>query len=282
MSFAGGFIPYSPPPSSVTASSTTTAAQTLPHPRSTPLRPGGTKESAFIRHVDQRLLHIQRRFAKRSSPGAPRLAENERVTVDGEDGVAERWAGTKGDGYTSMRQACREISEVVDVVWVSGTPSLQVPYLIHLALVLADVVSGIPLSARSLFGCLGKMDRCFASLIQGRDVESGETLPGFEGRRGVSGTEKVRIRSLVERTRVGVLEAFKKGEFDEEPGEQEEGEDEDEDEDMEGGLVLEGEGFVEEEDSWDMQLARVYDRTIQELGDTLEAPSIGIVTERRL
>ncbi|KAK0902641.1 hypothetical protein LTR91_003126 [Friedmanniomyces endolithicus] len=126
------------------------------------------------------------------------------------------------------------------------------------------------------------MDRCFASLIQGRDLESGEALPGFEGRRGVSGTEKVRIRSLVERTRVAALEAFKKGEFDEEPGEQDEGEHEDEDEDMEGGLVLEGEDFGEEEDSWDMQLARVYDRTIQELGDTLEAPSIGIVTERRL
>ncbi|KAK0899553.1 hypothetical protein LTR02_009589 [Friedmanniomyces endolithicus] len=279
MSFAGGFIPYSPPPSSVTASSTTTAAHALPHPRSAPLRPGGPKESAFIRHVDQRLLHIQRRFAKRSSPGAPRLAENERSDADSEHGVGERWAGAKGDGYTSMRQACREISEVVDVVWVSGTPSLQVPYLIHLALVLADVVSGMPLSARSLFGCLGKMDRCFASLIQGRDVESGEALPGFEGRRGVSGTEKVRIRSLVERTRVVVLEAFKKGEFDEEPREQEEGEDEDDD--MEGGLVLEGEDFDEEEDSWDMQLARVYDRTIQELGDALEAPSIGVVTERR-
>ena len=95
----------------------------------------------------------------------------------------------------------------------------------------------------------------------------------------MSGTEKVRIRSLVERTRVAVLEAFKKGEFDEEPREQEEGEDEDED--MEGGLVLEGEDFDEEEDSWDMQLARVYDRTIQELGDALEAPSIGVVTERR-
>ena len=37
----------------------------------------------------------------------------------------------------------------------------------------------------------------------------------------------------------------------------------------------------EEDDSFDMQLARVYDRTIQELGDSLEEPGIGIVTEPR-
>ncbi|TKA69880.1 hypothetical protein B0A55_08826 [Friedmanniomyces simplex] len=219
-----------------------------------------------------------RKFAKRTTPGAPRLADDERLDVARESGVAERWAGAKGDGYTSMRQACREISELVDVVWVSGTPSLQVPYLIHLALVLADVVPAMPLSPRSLFRCMEKIDRCFASLIQGRYIESGEALPGFEGRRGVSGTEKVPIRSLVERSRVGVVEAFKRGEFDEETPV----DDRVSDEDMEGGLVLEGEGSDADEDSWDMQLARVYDRTIQELGDTLEEPGIGIVTERRV
>ena len=37
----------------------------------------------------------------------------------------------------------------------------------------------------------------------------------------------------------------------------------------------------EEEESHDMQLARVYDRTIQELGDSLEGPSIGVLTEKR-
>ena len=75
------------------------------------------------------------------------------------------------------------------------------------------------------------------------------------------------------------MEAFKKGEFDEEPGE-----DMDVETDEESGLVLEnpeddvGE-MEEDEDSWDMQLARVYDRTIQELGDSLEP--IGIATEKR-
>lgn len=184
-----------------------------------------------------------------------------------------------------MRQACADIEELVGVVWVSGTPSLQIPYLINLALLLGEAVREMPPSPRSLFRVLGKLDHCFASLIQGRDVETGEALPGFEGRRGrVSGTEKVRIRSLVERTRVAVVEAFKAGEFDEGASEESVAEDEDTDVEMDGELVLEGgrlDAEEEDEDSYDMQLARVYDRTIQELGDSLEGPGIGMVTEKR-
>ncbi|KAK3117061.1 hypothetical protein LTR53_001940 [Teratosphaeriaceae sp. CCFEE 6253] len=272
MAYGGGFIPLSPPTSSVTGTSTSAAAH-LPHPRSAPLRPGGPKESAFIRHVDNQIFHIQRRFAKRTTPDTPQLATTDREKADS-------WGDVPG--YHSMRGACKDVSELVDVVWVSGTPSLQIPYLINLALLLGEVVKGMPLSRGSLFGVLGKMDRCFASLIQGRDVESGERLPGFEGTRGVSGTEKVRIRSLVERTRVGVMEAFKKGEFDEAVSE----EDDETEDDVEGGHVLENpdedmgeDDGEEEEDSWDMQLARVYDRTIQELGDALDP--IGVATEMR-
>ncbi|KAI7378178.1 hypothetical protein KC328_g14026 [Hortaea werneckii] len=188
-----------------------------------------------------------------------------------------------------MKEACRDIRELVDIIWISGTPGLQVPYLISLALLVGNLVTAMPPSPRSLFRLLGKLDHAFASLIQGRDVESGEVLPGFEGRRGVSGTENVRIRSLVERTRVGVVESFKRGEFEFEgvDGEEDrEGEGMDVEEDDDGGLVLEnGDPNAEEEeeegDSFDMQLARVYDRTIQELGDSLEEPGIGIVTEPR-
>lgn len=184
-----------------------------------------------------------------------------------------------------MKEACRDIRELVDIIWVSGTPGLQVPYLISLALLVGNVVTAMPPSPRSLFRLLGKLDHAFASLIQGRDVESGEVLPGFEGRRGVSGTEKVRIRSLVERTRVGVVESFKRGEFEFE-GVEEDGDRMEVEEDDDGGLVLENgdpnaEEDEEEDDSFDMQLARVYDRTIQELGDSLEEPGIGIVTEPR-
>lgn len=188
-----------------------------------------------------------------------------------------------------MKEACKDLQALVDVVWVSGTPGLQVPYLISIGLLLGNIVQGMPATPKALFGLLGKLDFAFASLMVGRDVESGEALPGFEGggRKGVvSGTEKVRIRSLVERTRVGVVEAFKKGEFELD------GEDDDDDDgdrmdldtetDGEGGLILEGDDHEEEpEDSLDMQIARVYDRTMVELGDSLEEPNIGVITEGR-
>lgn len=155
--------------------------------------------------------------------------------------------------------------------------------MISLALLVSTTIPAFPPSPRPLFRLLSKLDHAFASLLQGHDIDTGETLPGFSGRKGVSGTEKVRIRSLVERTRVAVVEAMKAGEFDEDEVDETDADKmETDDDDLEGGLVLEGDDHEEtEEDSWDMQIARVYDRTIVELGETLEAPSIGIITESR-
>lgn len=255
---SGGFI-LSPPASSVASSN---ANPTLPHPRESPLRSGGSKESTFIRYVDQQVLHIQRRYAKRTTPSSANpLADADREKAD-------TWGDVRG--YESMKEACKDFEELMGVVWVSGTPSLQVPYLINIALLVQGVVQGMPPSPRHLFRLLGKLDFAFASLLQGRDVDSGERLPGFVGR-GMSGTEKVRIRSLVERTRLDVVEAFKRGEFEDEPYE-ESNTGVDTDTDMEGQLILEGDDHeqrTEEDESFDMQIARVYDRTVVELGDTL-------------
>ncbi|KMU87818.1 hypothetical protein CIHG_05587 [Coccidioides immitis H538.4] len=58
----------------------------------------------------------------------------------------------------------------------------------------------------------------FASLLQGEDVETGQPLPGFETRRNqVSMTEKVRIKSIAESTRITILDTQDQGgplEFD--------------------------------------------------------------------
>lgn len=228
--------------------------------------------------MDDRLLQIQRRFAKRETP-----------SVNGDDAekdAAAIWDSVKG--YKSMREACKDVEELVGVVWVSGTPGLQVPYLISLALLLTTIVAGMPANPKQLFRVLAKLDHAFASLLQEKDVESGERLPGFENRRGVSGTEKVRIRSLVERTRRSVIESLKSGEMEEtseeEKEESEDKMDTDDGDDLEGELILEGDGPYapdQEEESWEMQIARVYDRTMVELGDSLDTPNIGIITEGR-
>ena len=270
---SGGFI-LSPPPS--VTSAITNANSELPHPRSTPLKPGGSKESAFIRYVDERLLRIQRRFAKRETPSI----NGDEADRDG----AAIWDSVQG--YKSMREACKDIEELMGVVWVSGTPGLQIPYLINLALVLTTIIADMPANPKQLFRVLAKLDHAFASLLQGKDVESGERLPGFDNRRGVSGTEKVRIRSLIERTRRSVMESLKSGELDDAYESEQEGETDqsemDVDDDLEGELILEGDGPYapgQEEESWEMQIARVYDHTMVELGDSLETPNIGIITE---
>jgi hypothetical protein len=86
-----------------------------------------------------------------------------------------------------------------------------------------------------------------------------------------------------------VVEAFKRGDFESNGAEMTDAETDDDDLNMDGDasneddLIIEGaEDFVDEEEATiDMQIARVYDRTIVELGDSLEEPSIGIITEGR-
>ena len=98
----GGFLPASlPSPAPSNASSRSTRSN-LPHPRSHPLRSGSAKEDAARRYVEGRLLHISRRYAKKFQP-----AEDSRV-----DDVK---------GYESMAHVAKDLGEIVDVVWLSGT-----------------------------------------------------------------------------------------------------------------------------------------------------------------
>jgi hypothetical protein len=200
---------------------------------------------------------------------------------------ADSWGDVKG--YASMKEAFTELEELVNVVWISGTPGLQIPYLITIGMHAYNIIQAMPPShPKSLFHMLDKLDHAFTSLLQGRDSETGRDLPGLGDGKAVSGTEKVRIRSLVERTRVSVVEAFKRGEFEHNDVEIDGDTDGDtnmnlDDSNDDDDLVIEGaDDFVDEEEATiDMQIARVYDRTIVELGDSLETPSIGIITEGR-
>lgn len=148
------------------------------------------------------------------------------------------------------------------------------------------MIAVFPANPRQMFRLLGKLDHAFASLLQARDIDTGEPLPGFFGKRGVSGTEKVRIKSLVERTRVCVVETMNKGEFEEETMDGDVSMT-DETDDDDGNLVLENPEDLDIDDdldggNWDMQVAKVYDRTLVELGETMDmtGPDIGIRTER--
>lgn len=90
------------------------------------------------------------------------------------------------------------------------------------------------------------------------EAEAEETpLAGFENRRDVvSMTEKVRIKSVAEGARVVVFGVRQGEEDNEESGDEREEEGEDGSDEDEGGVGR-----------WEMEAARVYERTIQLLGD---------------
>ncbi|KAK0642846.1 hypothetical protein DIS24_g8669 [Lasiodiplodia hormozganensis] len=278
----GGFFPpdsIATPPASSTASSSATGSSRLPHPRSKPLKTGGPKESAFIRYADERVRQIQRRYAKRGSSSAD--ATGTSANNDG-SGSARSGGSGGGDvkGYASLKEACRDIDQLIDVVWVSGTPSLQMAYLLTLADLVNEYMKGFPVSPAPLFRSLDKLDHAFASLLQGRDVETGEELPGFDGGRKVNATEKVRINSMVNYARSAVVEVMLK--YDPEMDDAEE----EEETAQESGADIEADeagdyGVDDMEGTWDMKTAKVYDRTLVELGDDLtNAPPIGLRVEK--
>ncbi|KAI0439341.1 hypothetical protein F4803DRAFT_50009 [Xylaria telfairii] len=184
----GGFLPSRsalPSPTPSTASSRVAAR--LPHPRSRPLVPGSKKEDYARDYVARRLLHISRRYVKKF--GIP----------DPVDEVI---------GYESMDEVCRDLEEVIDVLWFSGTPSLQVPYLLNVALAFNTYLPSFSPAPRPTFSLLRKIDHCFASLLVGYDVKTKVPLPGFAStvdnsiKSRFSRTDMVRCKSLADETRM--------------------------------------------------------------------------------
>ncbi|PQE21082.1 meiotic recombination DMC1 protein [Rutstroemia sp. NJR-2017a WRK4] len=244
---SGGFLPQSLPSPSPSTSSLSSTTSNLPNPRTHPLRPGSAKEDAARRYVESRLLHISRRYTKKFQAAE----EGDTVT-----------------GYTSMKDAAKDLSEVVDVLWLSGTPSLQIPYLLNIALSINTYLPAFPPAPAPTFSLLRKLDHAFASLIKGEDIFTGAMLPGFQsGRRGgLSRTDMVRCQSLVESTRVLIVDVMSNEpeagtEREEETGAETTDED---------GMELDGEGAWDEDESgYEMDVARVYEHTIVQLGEVL-------------
>ena len=91
----------SPPQSSI--ASTSTVSATLPFPRQHPLKAGGTKESTLIRFIDDGIIKIKRRYAKR---GAEDLDVGEKL---------------EARGYKSFQEVAKDMERLFDLIWVSGT-----------------------------------------------------------------------------------------------------------------------------------------------------------------
>lgn len=146
--------------------------------------------------------------------------------------------------------------------------SLQIPYLLNIALTMITYPIKFPPAPATTFAVLRKLDHAFASLLRGEDSVTGAPLPGFQsGRRaGLSQTDMVRLRSIVEDSRVMIVDVMSKEPEPEPETENEDGEDDDE-------MALD----EDEDDEFAMDIARVYEATMMELGKRLESgPNIGI------
>ncbi|KID74577.1 uncharacterized protein G6M90_00g110940 [Metarhizium brunneum] len=253
----GGFIRQTGLPSPAPSSASTRPLAGLPHPRGHSLRPGSSKEDMVRRYVEERLLHISRRYVKKFGNPNP---------------------GDEVVGFKSFGEVAKELDGLVNVLWKSGTPSLQIPFLLKLASDFTQYVRSFPPSPRATFELLRKLDHCFASLLRGQDMDTNETLPGFENglRAGMTTTDMVRCRSLVEQTRVLIVEVLSSGDVDDEDDEDE---DEDTDMDMDGGESAAEAGGNRTPTPWDieeerlhMDAARIYENTIVQLGERLGDP----------
>ena len=268
----GGFLHEtlpSLPLSTITSSSIALSA--LPSPRAYPLKPGSPKESSFIEYVDRRLLDISGRYEIRFNLDAE--PDDERIS--------------KSRGYGSFTELATDLDGVVDIIWVSGTrkytlssrdaqlcltsqriASLQIPYLLNVALSVSTYMPSFDFAPRRTFQLLQKLDVAFSSLLHGQNVETGDALPGFEGGRGkLTTTDKVRLRGLVERTRVAVvMAAAKRSSIDGLSKAT----------DTDGTLTTDDDTRMTDiddssgHDRWEMEIARVYERTLVDLGAALD------------
>jgi hypothetical protein len=110
---AGGFMPPSvslPSP----APTTSTITSDLPHPRARPLRAGSAKEDQVRNFITDRINHITRRFVKKTGKATGSVD----VDVDADTGV---------EGYKAMSELCKDLEEVINIVWLSGTRMCSIP-----------------------------------------------------------------------------------------------------------------------------------------------------------
>lgn len=170
--------------------------------------------------------------------------------------------------------------------------SLQIPYFLTIALALSTYIISFPFFPQPTFKILRKLDVIFASLLRGAHVQTGATLPGFNNGQGrVRTTEQVRIKGLVGRTRVAVVEVAGKDErmmmdlgsmdldvarriIETEDDFTTDG-NETMDESTNDSETTSGFNTEEGSGNWEMDVARVYERTIVELGLSLNSFGVG-------
>lgn len=141
---------------------------------------------------------------------------------------------------------------------------------------MSSYLSSFSFSPPPTFQLLHKLDLAFSSLLQGTSVETGIPLPGFDGSRNkLSTTEKVRMRGLVERTRVAVVDvAGREESMMHDTSEVQSLTETDDDSLNEDADSIDWDHIDGGHGRWEMEIARVYEKTIEELGTSLDGTNL--------
>ncbi|CAG8063718.1 unnamed protein product [Penicillium salamii] len=104
--------------------------------------------------------------------------------------------------YDSFAQLADDVSGLVDLLWASATPAIQTEALITLAGLTQTSLPSFAFSAEATLSIFHKFDSVFSALCTSTHPITGAALPGAViGQSLATETQKVRIRSLAERTR---------------------------------------------------------------------------------
>ncbi|CAI7638707.1 unnamed protein product [Penicillium glandicola] len=118
---------------------------------------------------------------------------------------------TSARRYNSFKELTADVEGLIDMLWASATPAIQTEALITLAGLTQTSLSAFPFDAPPTLNILHKLDSVFAALCTGTHPLTGAVLPGAQpGQSLATETQKVRIRSLAERTRYAVFSCLAK------------------------------------------------------------------------
>ena len=143
---------------------------------------------------------------------------------------------------------------------------LQTPFLLNITLAASNYISAFPFVPKPTIELFQRLDLAWSCLLRGKDDE-GDLLPGSESARQVTLTEKVRLRSIVERIRLQVVLVAEQDDcHDEEKGQYTITNTKNEDDDRTMSVA----GCATGDDTWGMEIAKVFERTIVDLSTSLD------------
>ncbi|KAL5604262.1 hypothetical protein BROUX41_002240 [Berkeleyomyces rouxiae] len=187
----------------------------LPRQRHQPLREGFQQASFARRFVDACLMNIQQR--------------NLRQLTDLLGGTTAAAEGEKA-AYKSFAEVCEDADRIVNFLWYTGSPFLQIPYLFDLIVEFTELAETMGPAPIPTLIVLRKLDHVFASLTCQKNIATGEVVVGTDSY-SMTQTDIVRLQAIISEVRSKMWEKLNKAEPAEGISADEEDDDDDYDDD---------------------------------------------------